>query len=166
MQEIHFDIVRSPFGLCVIGLMGREVCSLLFMGRDREAQARKLIRECWPKATLVRDPVRVRAIARKIFGRKGATSAITLHLEGTPFQLKVWNALRSIPAGKTSTYAAIAKRIGSPNAFRAVGTACGKNPIGYLIPCHRILASDGGPGGYRWGLKRKAAILAWETSRK
>ncbi|MFN2430864.1 MAG: methylated-DNA--[protein]-cysteine S-methyltransferase, partial [Cryomorphaceae bacterium] len=89
---------------------------------------------------------------------------LQLHLKGTPFQLKVWEALLQIPIGRLSSYATVAHNIGSPNASRAVGTAIGKNPIAYLIPCHRVIQSGGLLGGYRWGTTRKTAMIGWEAA--
>jgi O-6-methylguanine DNA methyltransferase len=96
----------------------------------------------------------------------GADVDVPLDALGTPFQKKVWRALVGIPRGGTTTYEALARRIGAPRAIRAVGTACGANPIAVLVPCHRVLRKDGGLGGYRWGLERKAALLAREAARR
>src|SRR6185437_1351105 len=90
---------------------------------------------------------------------------IKLHLKGTAFQLKVWEALLKIPAGKLSTYASIANTIKHPKAARAVGSAVGDNPIAYLIPCHRVIRSTGIIGDYHWGSTRKTAIIGWESSK-
>jgi AraC family transcriptional regulator of adaptative response/methylated-DNA-[protein]-cysteine methyltransferase len=90
---------------------------------------------------------------------------IGLHLLGTPWQIKVWQALLAIPSGRVTTYRTIAEKIGSSQASRAVGTAVGRNPISYLIPCHRVLGSDGALHGYHWGLPRKRAMLAFEAAR-
>ncbi|MCG8579588.1 MAG: methylated-DNA--[protein]-cysteine S-methyltransferase, partial [Bacteroidales bacterium] len=91
---------------------------------------------------------------------------IKLHLKGTAFQLKVWDALLKIPAGELATYGDIAHSIDKPSAQRAVGTAIGSNPVAYLIPCHRVIRASGAIGGYRWGIVRKKAMIAWEASRK
>jgi AraC family transcriptional regulator of adaptative response/methylated-DNA-[protein]-cysteine methyltransferase len=93
------------------------------------------------------------------------TPGIALDLRGTPFQQKVWAALQEIPAGSTVTYTDIANRIGTPRAVRAVGTACGQNPVSIAVPCHRVLRGDGSLGGYRWGLERKRALLDRERAR-
>ncbi|HTJ81853.1 MAG TPA: methylated-DNA--[protein]-cysteine S-methyltransferase [Polyangiaceae bacterium] len=97
-------------------------------------------------------------------GIDGAEVDVPIDALGTPFQKKVWRALTRIPAGGTTTYEAIARRIGAPRAIRAVGTACGANPIAVFVPCHRVLRKDGGLGGYRWGLERKEALLARESA--
>jgi AraC family transcriptional regulator of adaptative response/methylated-DNA-[protein]-cysteine methyltransferase len=89
---------------------------------------------------------------------------IKLHLKGTDFQLKVWDALLKIPAGRLSTYGSIGNQIDMPTASRAIGTAIGANPVGYLIPCHRVIQSTGEVGGYHWGPTRKAAMIAWEAA--
>jgi AraC family transcriptional regulator of adaptative response/methylated-DNA-[protein]-cysteine methyltransferase len=88
-----------------------------------------------------------------------------LHLIGAPFPIKVWEALMRVPTGQVTTYGAIAQAIGNPRAVRAVGTAVGRNPVSWLIPCHRALRASGGLGGYHWGLPVKRALLAWETAR-
>jgi len=88
---------------------------------------------------------------------------LPLRLRGTEFQVRVWRALRQIPAGHTTSYADLARRIGQPSAVRAVANACGANPVAILVPCHRIVRSDGSLGGYRWGVERKRALLAAEA---
>lgn len=93
---------------------------------------------------------------------KAGIEKVKLHLNGTAFQLKVWKALLAIPVGQLTTYGELASKIGKPKAARAVGTAIGKNPMAYMVPCHRVVQSDGGLGGYRWGKKRKRKIIEWE----
>jgi AraC family transcriptional regulator of adaptative response/methylated-DNA-[protein]-cysteine methyltransferase len=96
------------------------------------------------------------------FGGEGAR----LHLIGAPFQIKVWEALLAIPSGQVVTYGEIARAVGHPKAVRAVGTAVGRNPVSWLIPCHRALRTTGALGGYHWGLPVKRAMLAWESARE
>jgi AraC family transcriptional regulator of adaptative response/methylated-DNA-[protein]-cysteine methyltransferase len=91
---------------------------------------------------------------------------IKLHLKGTAFQIKVWNALLRIPTGALKSYIEVARETGDPGASRAVGTAIGKNPVAYLIPCHRVITSSGNLGGYHWGIDRKSAIIGWEAARE
>ena len=98
-----------------------------------------------------------------MFGQSGEAR---LHMIGAPFQIKVWEALISIPTGHVTTYSEIAGAIGRPKAVRAVGTAVGRNPVSWLIPCHRALRKSGGLGGYHWGLPVKRALLAWEAARE
>ena len=116
----------------------------------------------WPKANFVEDPMRLKPWVDAAFAQKGETQ---LHMIGAPFQIKVWEALLQIPSGQVTTYSEIAHAIGNPKAVRAVGTAVGRNPVSWLIPCHRALRKSGGLGGYHWGLPIKRAMLAFETAR-
>jgi AraC family transcriptional regulator of adaptative response/methylated-DNA-[protein]-cysteine methyltransferase len=109
--------------------------------------------------------MRLRPWALAAFGSEGALDEAPLYLIGAPFQIKVWEALLSIPSGHVTTYSEIAEAIGNPRAVRAVGTAVGRNPISWLIPCHRALRKSGGLGGYHWGLPVKRAMLAYESAR-
>jgi AraC family transcriptional regulator of adaptative response/methylated-DNA-[protein]-cysteine methyltransferase len=118
----------------------------------------------WPKANFVENAMRAEEIAKTIFERDGKTE-IGLHLLGTPFQIKVWEALLAIPEGRMTTYGTLAARLGDAKASRAVGTAVGRNPVSWLIPCHRVLGSDGALHGYHWGLVRKRSMLAMEAAR-
>lgn len=161
--KIRWGVHPSPFGHCLIGTTKRGICKISFLDGDSERAARAAITESWPNATLVRDDKTTGKLAARIFAR--ANKAQPLVVRGTNFQIQVWKALLAIPEGKAATYADIARAIGRPKAGRAVGTACGKNPIGYLIPCHRVLTSQGEAGGYKWGPERKEAILAWEQAR-
>ena len=109
--------------------------------------------------------MRLRPWALAAFGAEDELTECPLFLIGAPFQIKVWEALLTIPSGHVTTYSEIAGAIGTPKAVRAVGTAVGRNPISLLIPCHRALRKSGGLGGYHWGLPVKRAILAWESAR-
>jgi len=115
----------------------------------------------WPKAQFAEAPERLRGWVEAAFG--GGDTA--LHLIGAPFQIKVWEALLSIPSGHVTTYSQLAAAVGAPRAVRAVGTAVGRNPVSFLIPCHRAIAKSGALGGYHWGLPVKRAMLAWEAAR-
>jgi AraC family transcriptional regulator of adaptative response/methylated-DNA-[protein]-cysteine methyltransferase len=119
----------------------------------------------WPQADFVADPMRLRPWALSAFGAENRLEPTPLFLIGAPFQIKVWEALLSIPSGHVTTYGDIARAIGKPAAVRAVGTAVGRNPVSWLIPCHRALRKSGGLGGYHWGLPVKRAMLAWESAR-
>ena len=123
------------------------------------------MRARWPKAQFTEDPMALRPWALGAFGAETATEPTPLYLIGAPFQIKVWEALLSIPSGQVTTYSEIAERVGNPRAVRAVGTAVGKNPVSWLIPCHRALRKSGGLGGYHWGLPVKRAMLAYEAAR-
>lgn len=163
--EITYGIHRSPFGWCTIGLVKNDVCHLSFMKTQSSSEAVRHIREVWPYADLTRDNARTETFIRKIFSTSGKKMApFHLLMKGTDFQIKVWEALMTIPKGETKSYAAVAKAIGSPKAVRAVGSACGANAIAYLIPCHRVLTSNGGIGGYHWGIARKKAMLTEEKT--
>ena len=116
----------------------------------------------WPKAAYREDPEAIRPWVEAAFGQGGEAK---LHLIGAPFQIKVWEALLQVPSGHVTTYSEIARVIDRPKAVRAVGTAVGRNPISWLIPCHRALRMSGGLGGYHWGLPFKRAMLAYEAAR-
>jgi len=119
----------------------------------------------WPAAAFTEDAARLRPWVEAAFGMDKALQKAPLCLIGAPFQIKVWEALLRLPEGHVSTYGDIASAIGSPKAVRAVGTAVGRNPIGYLIPCHRVLRKSGALGGYHWGLPMKRAMLGYEAAR-
>lgn len=161
--DILYGIHPSPFGHCLIAATKRGVCHVAFMDTRSDEDALQVIKEKWPEALVRKDQKGTKVLADKIFAHRRGAKPVHLLIKGTNFQIKVWEALLAIPQGQTSTYAAIAKAIGKSKAVRAVGTACGKNAIGLLIPCHRVLASSGSLGGYRWGLARKRALLAREA---
>ncbi|HEV2650895.1 MAG TPA: methylated-DNA--[protein]-cysteine S-methyltransferase [Rhizomicrobium sp.] len=160
---ITYGFCPSPFGIALIMTTEAGLCGLAFGDEGEERLMLKDMKGRWPDATYVEDKERTSEFARMIFGE--GESELKLHLMGSPFQVKVWQALMAIPDGKTSTYHAVAKLIGNDKASRAVGAAVGRNPISWLIPCHRVLASDGTLNGYHWGLNRKRAMLAVEAAR-
>ena len=152
----------SPFGPALVMGTERGLCGIGFAAEiGAEAAFTDLIQR-WPRATFVEDPTVLRPWVQQAFGEGGKTP---LYLIGAPFQIKVWEALLSIPSGHVTTYSEIAGAIGHPQAVRAVGTAVGRNPISWLIPCHRALRKSGGLGGYHWGLPVKRALLAYEAAR-
>jgi AraC family transcriptional regulator of adaptative response/methylated-DNA-[protein]-cysteine methyltransferase len=142
----------TDVGLC--GLAFSEEC-----GRD---SAMTDMTTRWPDARYIEAPEKIARWVGATFAMKGD---MALQMIGAPFQIKVWEALLSIPSGHVSTYSEIADAIGHPKAVRAVGTAVGRNPVSYLIPCHRALRKSGGLGGYHWGLPVKRAMLAYESAR-
>lgn len=159
--EIRWGWFESPFGPTIVMATDKGICGMGFADEaGAEVALEDLVRR-WPKAAYVEDPTAIRPLVDAAFGGQ----ATGLHLIGAPFQIKVWEALLAIPSGHVTTYADIAGAIGHPQAHRAVGTAVGRNPISFLIPCHRALRRDGGLGGYHWGLPRKRAMLAWEAAR-
>jgi AraC family transcriptional regulator of adaptative response/methylated-DNA-[protein]-cysteine methyltransferase len=152
----------SPFGPALVMGTDRGLCGLAFAAETgRDAAMADLVAR-WPKAAFVEAPERLEAWVTGAFAGRGETR---LHLMGGPFQIKVWEALLQVPSGHVTTYSDIAAAIGHPKAVRAVGTAVGRNPVSFLIPCHRALQKAGGLGGYHWGLGVKRAMLAWEAAR-
>ena len=159
---VRFGWVESPFGEALVMATERGLCGIGFTDEmGREAVWDDLTSR-WPAATLVEDAEALKPWAEAAFRQSGETR---LHMIGAPFQIKVWEALLRIPSGHVTTYGEIAKSIGSPKAVRAVGTAVGRNPVSWLIPCHRAIRATGGLGGYHWGLPVKRAMLAWESAR-
>ncbi|MCX7288704.1 MAG: methylated-DNA--[protein]-cysteine S-methyltransferase [Rhodobacterales bacterium] len=158
---IRWGWFDSPFGPALVMATDRGICGMGFADEvGAEATMTDLLGR-WPKADFFEDPTALHPLVDAAFGGKQTG----LHLIGAPFQVKVWEALLSIPSGHVTTYADLAGAVGHPLAHRAVGTAVGRNPISFLIPCHRALRRDGGLGGYHWGLPRKRAMLAWEAAR-
>jgi AraC family transcriptional regulator of adaptative response/methylated-DNA-[protein]-cysteine methyltransferase len=161
--DIHFAVGECSLGSILVAMTGKGVCAILF-GDDPDALAREL-QDRFPKATLIGGDTAFEKIVSKVVGFVEAPAKgldLPLDIRGTAFQQRVWQALRKIPAGKTATYAEIAKRIGAPKSVRAVGTACGANPIGVAIPCHRVVRSNGGLAGYYWGVERKMKLIERE----
>jgi AraC family transcriptional regulator of adaptative response/methylated-DNA-[protein]-cysteine methyltransferase len=161
---IRYGIHLTPFGKCLIGLTERGICHLGFVSGSEGEAIDGLVQE-WKEASMVEDYRSTAALVGPIFDLRYDTrirQPVTLHLRGTNFQIKVWEALLQIPAGTATTYEGLAQRIGQPNASRAVGSAVGHNPIAVLIPCHRVIRKVGDFGNYRYGELRKKALLARE----
>ena len=154
---------ESPFGPALVMGTEKGLCGLAFAAETGEAAAMEDLTGRWAQARFVEDPTALRPWVLAAFGATGGESP--LYLIGAPFQIKVWEALLRIPTGHVTSYSEIAGAIGHPQAMRAVGTAVGRNPISFLIPCHRALRKSGALGGYHWGLPVKRAILAWEAAR-
>ena len=160
---IQYHFAQSPFGMILIASTQKGICSLGFA--DHKMNAMKELRARFPRATFKEASDRLQQQALSFFTHDGSQPhKITLHLKGTAFQIHVWKALLKIPMGQLSTYKEIAMRIGHPNAYRAVGTAIGSNPVAFLIPCHRVVQSSGTYGNYHWGKERKTAMIAWEAA--
>jgi AraC family transcriptional regulator of adaptative response/methylated-DNA-[protein]-cysteine methyltransferase len=162
--SIEYGFADCPFGRVLVMATAKGVCGLAFGDEGEEARMFADMTSRWPRADFVENTKHAEDIAQTIFEHDGKTE-IGLHLLGTPFQIKVWEALLRIPEGKMTTYGAIATRLGDAKASRAVGTAVGRNPVSWLIPCHRVLGSDGALHGYHWGLLRKRSMLAMEAAR-
>jgi AraC family transcriptional regulator of adaptative response/methylated-DNA-[protein]-cysteine methyltransferase len=159
--EFAWGVAPTPFGHGVFLESPRGLSGLGFTGSEGEQAAAADLMGRFPAARFSRDDARARDWSRRIFVDGGS---LPLALYGTPWQRQVWRALIAIPPGATSTYGTLAQDLGQASAGRAVGTAVGRNPISYLIPCHRVLASDGRLTGYHWGVDRKRAMLAWEAA--
>lgn len=163
---IDYGFHPTPFGECFIALTDRGICHLSFLDPINRKEILESFAKEWKNAELNAEQNKTKSLVADIFIRRLRARKISLKLicKGTNFQIKVWEALLKIPQGNVVTYQKIAQMIGSPRAVRAVGTAIGKNPIAYLIPCHRVIRGMGHLGGYRWGLTRKKAILGIEAS--
>jgi AraC family transcriptional regulator of adaptative response/methylated-DNA-[protein]-cysteine methyltransferase len=160
---IHYGLHSTPFGKCLIATTERGICNLSFVGKS-EGQAIDDLVANWTQAKMTEDYKSTAPLAASIFSNHQPDSPLKLHLRGTNFQIKVWEALLNIPLGTVTTYEHIAAQIGNPQALRAVGTAVGHNPIAVLIPCHRVIRKSGDFGNYLYGSARKKAILAREFS--
>jgi AraC family transcriptional regulator of adaptative response/methylated-DNA-[protein]-cysteine methyltransferase len=161
--EIRYGFHPTPFGECLLGITERGICHLAFVQQGRE-QALAALQLEWPGAGLREEPAATGPLVAPIFSLGTGSRPISLYLNGTNFQLKVWEALLGIPSGTVSTYERIAAQIGRPAAVRAVGNAVGRNPVAVLIPCHRVIRKIGEFGNYRYGPIRKKALLGWETA--
>jgi AraC family transcriptional regulator of adaptative response/methylated-DNA-[protein]-cysteine methyltransferase len=162
---IQYGIHLTPFGKCLIGLNERGICHLGFV-QSSEGEAIDNLVNGWKSAKMIEDYRSTAALVEPIFNLRYSDriKPLTLHLRGTNFQLKVWEALLQIPSGAATTYEGLAQRIGQPKASRAVGSAVAHNPIAVLIPCHRVIRKAGEFGNYRYGEARKKALLAYESA--
>lgn len=161
--EIEYGYYQTPLGDVLIASTHRGVCHLSFVAEKQKSL--KGLQSEFPEANLAQKNNPYHQNALEVFQwDSNQNRKVKVHLRGSDFQLKVWQALLQIPAGRLSSYQEISNAISKPGASRATGSAIGKNPIAYLIPCHRVIRSSGALGGYRWGLTRKATILAWERA--
>lgn len=161
---INFSFNSSNFGDYLVASTHKGICNLFFY--DRDVEAVEELHKTWPNAHIIENEVPFHTQIAQFF-RNDLTlqNRIPLHLKGTTFQLKVWEALLKIPEGALASYGDVADFISHPAANRAVGTSIGCNPVAYLIPCHRVIKSVGGIGEYRWGQNRKMAIIGWEAAK-
>lgn len=160
--HIRYGIHETPFGVCLIATTDRGICNLSFLDHADGTVAAQALQTEWPNADISVDQQETEKIRDLIF--QSTHSSLVLHVKGTNFQIQVWQALLKIPFGGLTTYQGLATSIGRPTAARAIGNAVGRNPVGYLIPCHRVIRGSGEIGGYRWGLERKTVLLGWEAS--
>lgn len=161
VSDIHFNQYDSPFGPICIASCAQGITHMLF---DGEKTARQRVLKTHPQARLTVQGDAHHQAALSHISAPHAPKQVWLALTGTPFQIQVWKALLDVALGETSSYGAVAQRIARPKAARAVGAAIGKNPISFIVPCHRILAANGSLGGYYWGSEKKKAILDWEAA--
>ncbi len=161
--DVAYGYGETPFGDGMVCWTERGICGLAFTAEIGREAAMTDMHARWPDARYREDGTRGGGLLGEIFS--DTSNGVHLSFTGAPFQIKVWEALMAIPSGHVTTYSDIATRIGNPKAVRAVGTAVGRNPISWLIPCHRALRKSGALGGYHWGLPVKRAMLAYESAR-
>ena len=166
--EIVYGFHPTRFGMCFVALTERGICALSFVEENAREVQIEALKDSWPHAKLKHDQSKTRKYLQKILLSKKdlQKNAVSLLLKGTPFQIKVWQALIQIPKGALVSYEDIANFLHKPKAVRAVASAIVHNPIAYLIPCHRVIQKVGNFGEYRWGASRKKAILGWEINQK
>jgi AraC family transcriptional regulator of adaptative response/methylated-DNA-[protein]-cysteine methyltransferase len=162
---MRFGFHASPFGQALVMATERGLAGLAFADPGNEAAVLADMQSRWPRAIYIEDPAATASYAGRIFDPAlwRADQPLRIVMIGSDFELGVWETLLKLPLGKATTYSAIAAHIGRPSAARAVGTAVGRNPLSFVVPCHRVLGKGGGLCGYHWGLTRKRAILGWET---
>jgi AraC family transcriptional regulator of adaptative response/methylated-DNA-[protein]-cysteine methyltransferase len=161
---IRHGFAETPLGTVIAGLTPRGICHLQFVEADGREEAERALFAEWPRAAFHRDDARIAGLATQVFAGLAGPGPLALLLRGSNFQIKVWEALLRIPPGRVLSYGDLAAGIGMPQAARAVGSALARNRLAVLIPCHRVLREDGEPGGYRWGVERKLALLAREQA--
>lgn len=162
---INWGWFDTPFGRAIVMGTDRGICGLGFAAEIGEDAAFIDLRQRWPDAQFMDAPEELEGWVNTAFGINEGAGKAPLLLMGAPFQIKVWEALLSVPSGQVTSYSEIAEIVGSPKAVRAVGTAVGRNPVSWLIPCHRALRKSGAMGGYHWGLPMKRAMLAYEAAK-
>lgn len=162
---ITWGLHPSPFGIAIVLVTPHGLAGLAFADEDGQDAAFEDMRRRWPRADYVRDDAATASTARRIFDQTQWTPdrPLRITLIGTDFEVRTWETLLRIPMGRATTYSDVARHIGKPKAVRAVGTAVGRNPISFVVPCHRVLGKSGDLCGYHWGLTRKKAILGWEA---
>jgi AraC family transcriptional regulator of adaptative response/methylated-DNA-[protein]-cysteine methyltransferase len=164
--DMVWGAAPSPFGTAVLVTTDYGLAGIGFADGEKSIEtAFEDLRDRWPNARFTRDDAKVAPIAARVFepSRWNAEEPVKLVLIGTDFEVKVWETLLKIPVGRATTYQSVAEHIGKPSASRAVGAAVGKNPISFVVPCHRVVGSTGALTGYHWGVPRKRAILGWEA---
>lgn len=163
--EISYGFHHSPFGTAVVMATERGLCGLAFADPGEEPAALEDMTRRWPGARLIQDQEATASYVERVFSPEQwrADRPLRIVMIGTDFQVQVWEALLRIPLGTASSYQDVARAIGRPKASRAVGAAVGRNPISFVVPCHRAMGKSGALTGYHWGITRKRAMLGWET---
>lgn len=164
--QIAYGFHPTPFGCCLLAVTPRGICALNFVEDDGRPQALAQLARNWPGATLTEEPQQTAPLVTQIFSGQSPQKSLNLLVKGTNFQVKVWSALLKIPPGAVTSYSAVAALLERPTATRAVANAIAHNPVGYLIPCHRVIRKVGAISSYRWGAERKQAILGWEAGQR
>lgn len=169
MKKIFYGIHEGPPGKFLIGLLYKNkkfyaICAISFFWKSRTEAIQEFLND-FKEYGPCRDDETTKQIAESLFDKKSKGNKFPVVVSGTPFQIQVWNELLKIPCGERISYGKLAASIGRPKAARAVGSAVGKNPIGFLIPCHRVVSENNGIGGYHWDIESKIALLEWETSK-
>jgi AraC family transcriptional regulator of adaptative response/methylated-DNA-[protein]-cysteine methyltransferase len=166
-MTLRFGFHPSPFGTAVVIASGRGLAGLAFADHGEEQSALADMQRRWPRATYLEDRAGTAALAQRIFDTKlwRADQPLRVVLIGPDFEVRVWETLLKIPMGRAVCYSDIATKIKSPKASRAVGAAVGKNPVSFVVPCHRALGKGGALTGYHWGITRKQAMLGWEAGK-
>ncbi len=164
---VRFGFHPSPFGKALVMGTERGLAGLAFADPGQEATTLADMQRRWARASYVADPARTAPIARRIFDptQWREDRPLRVVLIGTDWEVRVWETLLKIPMGKVATYSGIAGKVCTPNAARAVGAAVGKNPVSFVVPCHRVIGKGGSLTGYHWGITRKQAMLGWEAGR-
>jgi AraC family transcriptional regulator, regulatory protein of adaptative response / methylated-DNA-[protein]-cysteine methyltransferase len=162
---LRFGFHASPFGTAIVIASERGLAGLAFADPSEEQAALADMKRRWPRATYVEDHAGTAALARRIFDPKlwRPEQPLRVTLIGTDFEVRVWETLLKIPMGRAVSYSDIANKIRAPKASRAVGAAVGKNPVSFVVPCHRALGKNGALTGYHWGITRKQAMIGWEA---
>ena len=156
---------ETRFGRIIMASTGRGICAISFVDDEGDDPVMRALAQRFPHADFQPGTDTHQRAALSWFAADGETrKSVRLHLHGSPFQLKVWESLLRVPAGRLASYSGVAASLGKSGASRAVGSAIGSNPVALLIPCHRVIRASGALGGYRWGLPRKAALIGWESA--
>ncbi|MDT8386726.1 MAG: methylated-DNA--[protein]-cysteine S-methyltransferase [Thiogranum sp.] len=163
--RIVWGLHATPFGDMLLAATGGAICWLAFIAEVGVSSELERLQARWRDATFAEGADATAALAAQVFAvQRCASAPLQLEVRGTDFQVRVWRALLNIPAGAVASYQALADSLGSASASRAVASAIARNPVGYLVPCHRIIRSDGDPGGFRWGINMKRMMLEREAT--